>query len=219
VAFSSDGSTLASGSFDNTIKLWDVKTGKELQTLTGHSYSVTSVAFSSDGSTLASGSDDETIKLWDVNTGKELHTLTGHSYSATSVAFSSDGSTVASGSDDETIKLWDVKTGKELHTLTGHSYSVNSVALPSDGSTLASRSSDHTIEGHPIPSLQWHYDPRQSPLDPKVTISNNWIFIAGEKLILLPPEYHQYNCSAVKGATIALGYRDGRLLVIGFHAP
>ncbi|MGI2909791.1 WD40 repeat domain-containing protein, partial [Hassallia sp. VBCCA 56010] len=70
VAFSPDGKTLASGSDDNTIKLWDVATGKLSQTLTGHSNSVRSVAFSPDGKTLASGSDDNTIKLWDVATGK-----------------------------------------------------------------------------------------------------------------------------------------------------
>jgi WD40 repeat protein len=67
-------------------KLWDVKNGSELQTLTGHFHSVQFVAFSSDGSTLASGSSDDTIKLWDVKTGSELQTLTGHSDSVLSVA-------------------------------------------------------------------------------------------------------------------------------------
>ncbi|MCC5644224.1 serine/threonine protein kinase, partial [Nostoc sp. CHAB 5824] len=73
-----DGKTLASGSEDKTIKLWDVSTGKALKTLTGHSSKVNSVVFSPDGKTLASGSEDKTIKLWDVSTGKALKTLTGH---------------------------------------------------------------------------------------------------------------------------------------------
>jgi WD40 repeat protein len=162
------------------------------------------VAFSSDGSTLASGSDDKTIKLWDVKTGRELQTFTGHSYSVNSVAFSSDGSTLISSSEDKTITLWDVKTGRELP-----------VAFCSDGSTLASGLSINTIMGHHIPSSQWHSDPNHTPLDPKVTLTNYWISIAGENLILLPPEYHQYICSAVKGATVALGYPDGRLISIG----
>ncbi|MFM5892187.1 MAG: hypothetical protein ACKOQS_28495, partial [Dolichospermum sp.] len=79
VAYSPDGQTLASGSVDDTIKLWDVKTGNLLQTLSDHSSSVCSVAYSPDGQTLASGSDDKTIKLWDVKTGNLLQTLSGHS--------------------------------------------------------------------------------------------------------------------------------------------
>ncbi|KAL4776004.1 hypothetical protein BDW60DRAFT_177454 [Aspergillus nidulans var. acristatus] len=84
---------------------------------------------------------------------------------------------------------------------------------------MASCSSDNTIEGHPIPSLQRHYNRSQNILDPQVTLSDHWISIAGERLICLPPEYHQFSSSAVKGATIALGYQDRRILVTGFHAP
>jgi WD40 repeat protein len=136
---------LASGSYDQSIKLWDVKTGKLLQTLKGDSGSVKSVAYSPDGQTLASGSYDQT-KLWDVKTGKLLQTLKGHSGSVKSVAYSPDGQTVASGSDDNTIKLWNVKTGKLLQTLEGHSSWVNSVAYSPDGQTVASGSRDSTIK-------------------------------------------------------------------------
>ena len=95
VAFSPDGSTLASGGWD--IKLWNAQTGDLINTL-GHDSSVWSVAFSPDGSRLASGSSDKTIKLWNAQTGDLINTLKGHDSSVLSVAFSPDGSRLASGS-------------------------------------------------------------------------------------------------------------------------
>ena len=74
VAFSPDGKTIASGSYDNTIKLWDAASGKELKTMFGHSNWVLSVSFSPDGKTIASGSWDGTVKLWDSVTGRLLST-------------------------------------------------------------------------------------------------------------------------------------------------
>jgi len=146
VSFSPDSKTLASGSEDNTIKLWNLETGKEIRTLKGHSNFVLSVSFSPDGKTLASGSEDNTIKLWNLETGKEIRTLNGHSNSVYSVSFSPDGKTLASGSEDNTIKLWNLETGKEIRTLNGHSNSVYSVSFSPDGKTLASGSYDDTIK-------------------------------------------------------------------------
>ncbi|MBW4606442.1 MAG: AAA-like domain-containing protein [Hassallia sp. WJT32-NPBG1] len=146
VAFSSDGKTVASGSWDRTIKIWDISTGKLIRTLTGHSQVVSSVAFSSDGKTVASGSWDKTIKIWDISIGKLIRTLKGHSSYVNSVAFSSDGKTIAFGSRDKTIKIWDISTGKLIRTLTGHTESVSSVAFSSDGKTVASGSDDKTIK-------------------------------------------------------------------------
>ena len=146
ISFSPDGKTLATGSSDKTIKLWNVETGQEIRTLSGHNDSVDSVSFSSDGKTLATGSRDKTIKLWNVETGQEIRTLTGHNSNVNSVSFSPDGKTLATGSDDGTIKLWNVETGKEIRTLTGHNSTVTSVSFSPDGKTLATGSSDGTIK-------------------------------------------------------------------------
>jgi WD40 repeat protein len=107
---------LASGSEDQTIRLWDVRTGHCFNILSGHSGWIRSVAFNHDGNMLASGGEDQTVRLWDVNTWQCLQTLQGHSNRVRQVTFSPDGNTLASSSDDGTIKLWDIQTATCLKT-------------------------------------------------------------------------------------------------------
>jgi tetratricopeptide (TPR) repeat protein len=145
VAFSPDGKCLASGSWDQTVKIWDCATGKELFALKGHASTVEGVAFSPDGQRLASGSDDQTVKIWETATGKELFALKGHAGWPRSVAFSPDGQRLASGSADQTVRLWDSATGKELLALKGHAGLVWSVAFSPDGRRLASTNQDGSI--------------------------------------------------------------------------
>ncbi|MBO3459082.1 pentapeptide repeat-containing protein [Aetokthonos hydrillicola Thurmond2011] len=148
IAFSADGEKFASGSDDQTIKIWNTKTGKFFSTLEEHSGCVRSVAFSDDGKLLASGSEDGTVKIWNVDTSECLKTLNGHVGKVWSVTFSPIhlGGIVASGGEDKTIKIWKVQTGECLKTLTGHENWVRSVAFSRDGQQMVSGGDDNTVK-------------------------------------------------------------------------
>jgi WD40 repeat protein len=144
VAFSPDGTILATTSDDQTVRLWDPVTGKQLRTLTGHTRPVYGVAFSPDGTILATAGDD-TVRLWDPVTGTQLRTLTGHTRPVYDVAFSPDGTILATASSDNTIRLWDPVTGTQLRALAGQSAFVWDMAFSPDGLLLASGSGDGTV--------------------------------------------------------------------------
>ncbi len=146
VAFNHDCSRLLSGSYADSLKLWDAQSGDCLLTLKGHSGPVNSVAFNHDGSRLLSGSGDNSLKLWDAQSGDCLLTLKGHSGPVFSVAFNHDGSRLLSGADDNSLKLWDAQSGDCLLTLKGHSGWVSSVAFNHDGSRLLSGSHDNSLK-------------------------------------------------------------------------
>jgi len=105
-----DGLRAVSASSDNTLKIWDLRNGKELRTLTGHSGPVVDVAVFADGRRAISASSDGTLKLWDLENGVELHTLTRHLDSVRGVALSTDGLRAVSASSDNTLKIWDLRT-------------------------------------------------------------------------------------------------------------
>ena len=106
IVVSPDGQFALSGSADNTLKLWEISTGKEVRTFKGHSLSVESAAFSPDGRFVLSGSLDKTVKLWDTNTGIEIRTFDGHTEEVNSIAITPEGRFAISGSTDNTLKLW-----------------------------------------------------------------------------------------------------------------
>ncbi|KAH8912125.1 WD40 repeat-like protein [Coniochaeta sp. PMI_546] len=123
LASAPDGRTVASGSYNGTIKIWDISTGTCMQTLEGHDDGVLCLAFTPDGRTIASGSYDRTVKIWEVATGVCRQTLSGHNKTVTLIAFT-PGGTLISGSRDSTVMVWDVTTSTCLQALVlddGHS--------------------------------------------------------------------------------------------------
>lgn len=207
VAISPDGQTLVSGSNDNTIKIWNLHTGKLLRTLK-YSAHINTVAISPDGQTLASGSDDKTIEIWNLHTGKLLRTLNGHSDLVASVAFSPNKQILASGSSDRTIKLWNYSTGKLLRTL-AHPIGVSSVTFSPDGQTFASGSYENTIKlwnlhtGKLLRTITGHLEPVNSVAfspDGQTLASSSedktiklWSFRTGELLRTLSGESGWFN--------------------------
>lgn len=143
LAYSPDGQTLVSGSFDETIQMWNLKTRKLIRSLPGHKDGVNAIVISPDGQTFASAggsakpTTDKSIRVYDLKTGKLTRTLTGHALGITSLFISPDSQILASASYDKTIKLWNLK-GQLINTLTGHNSWVRSIAISADGQTLAS---------------------------------------------------------------------------------
>ena len=139
VAFSPDGTRLASGSTDKTVRLSDLTGDQDWITLRKHTGWTNALAFSPDGKMLASGSTDKIVQLWDATTGEPLTTLTGHKNGITALAFSPDGRTLVSGSTDGTLRFWQTATGAPVDTLiTEHTQSMKAATFFRDSSTLAS---------------------------------------------------------------------------------
>ena len=143
LAFSPDGSQVATGSVDKTAKVWDARTGRELFTLEGHGGWVFGVDFSPDGRVVATASEDGTTRLWDASTGRELLVLSGHTGIVGDVEFSPDGTHLATGGADGTVRVWDIgpQGSRELATLSGQA-AVDSVSYGPDGERLATTSLD-----------------------------------------------------------------------------
>ena len=189
-----DDNTLATGSYDATIKIWDIRTGEELRTLTGHEAGIRALQF--DDRKLISGGLDHSLRVWNWHTGECISTLVGHSGGVICLHF--EKSLLASGSVDGTIKIWNFET-KGSYFLRGHHDWVNSVKIHGPSNTLLSASDDLTVrlwdlnaratvrifEGHvgqvqqvtPLP-LDFEYedavDQERQPQPPRSPDSGTW---------------------------------------------
>ncbi len=164
VAISVDGQQAISGGDDGTVRIWDLDTGEELRTLTGHHGPVAAVALTADGQRAISGGDDGTVRVWNLDTAKQLPTAADHDGYMEAVAISADGQRAISGGDDGTVRVWNLGTGKQLHILRGHDGWVRAVAVTANGRHAASGGDDGTVRiwdldtGEELHTLRGHYD-------------------------------------------------------------
>ena len=158
-AFSPGGTQIVTASWDDTARVWDTTSGRELATLRGYS-----AAFSPDGMRIVTASWDNTARVWDAVSGRELATLRGHTIRVLSAAFSPDGMRIVTASADDTARIWDATSGRELATLRGHTSSVGSAAFSPNGTRIATASYDKTARiwdaasGRELAILRGHTD-------------------------------------------------------------
>ena len=145
VAWSPDGSELASASDDASVRVWDPKTGECMLKLAGHTGWVLGVAWSPNGSNLVSGGGDNAVRIWDAQTGECLRVMTGHSDWVLGVSWSPDSSRLVSCGRDKSLRVWDAQTGECLRVMTEHSDWVLGVSWSPDASRLVSCGRDKSL--------------------------------------------------------------------------
>ena len=136
---------MITGSYDKSIKIWDLSTRACIRTLSGHTHPVYEVAQSSDGRWLVSGSSDQKVKIWNMQTNQCVSTLEGHTQAVFTVAISPDNRWIVSTSSDHTLRVWELATGSCAHVLEGHTSFVYGVTITPDNKWIVSGSADNTI--------------------------------------------------------------------------
>jgi serine/threonine protein kinase len=144
VAFSPDGSILATGAADGAIRLWSPSGTAEGEMNAGAGVAY-SIAYSPDGQYIASGHEDGTVRIWNVAQQAQVGVLTGHSAPVRAVAFSPDGSLVASASEDKTARLWEAASGAQRVLLDGQTDRVLAIAFSADSRQVATASDDGNV--------------------------------------------------------------------------
>ncbi len=186
LALSPDGKTLATGSYDQKIKLWNVETGTETALLKGHNGGVFGLSYRLDGKVLASASADRTVKLWDATTGKRLDTLSQPLKEQSTVTFSPDGKSLVAAGVDNRIRLWSISadaiegTNKLLYTRFAHEGALLNLVFTLDGKTLISTAADKTAKTWDASNLtEQHLLEKQSDWSPGLTLIDEGKIVLG----------------------------------------
>lgn len=145
VAFSTDGSRIATGEGTGLVRIWETATGKQLASLYGHTQAVNRVAFSPDGRQAASASDDKTARLWNIEKKEIILEITQHVQGVTGVAFSPDGKTLATTSLDFHVMLWNTSSGERMKDMVARA-AVYDVGFFPDGKKLLTGGGDSAIQ-------------------------------------------------------------------------
>jgi WD40 repeat protein len=226
VSLSPDGTLVATGSWDGTIHIWDVASGKLLRVLVGHGSSVYGVAFSPDGNFLASaGSFDETARVWNPKTGMTLRILKKHKGFTSGVAWSPDGATLAvSGGTSGFVTFWDPAQSKQLRTIE-HGNPVNGMAWAPDGKTVAcgtdqgaflwkaadgSNAGTIKVAGNKVPAVGWSPDGKHLLVGAMKSV-DVWD-IPGNKLVNSMEGTGWFVAWSPDGQTAATSYGEGMQL-------
>ena len=197
VAFSPDGTKIASASFDKTVRLWDVKTGKVLHTFTGHSDFVYAVAFGPSGEWYATVSKDRTGRIVNAATGKGVLTLSGMNDEVLAVAVRPDGQVVTSGFETA-VSWWDPKTAERLRRTGGPGVAVHELAFDARGTVLAVAGGDATVR---------FYDPKSGNAMKSIQVGSAVFAVA------LDPAGKRMASGAADGTVKLWDVADARLLV------
>ena len=161
LAYSPDGKWLATGGWDNTVKLRDAATGVEALTIFAHDGFVLSLAFSPDSRSLVTSSEDRSTRLWEVPSGRRLATFHGHTDFVQAVAFRPDGREVGTGSADGSIRFWDLRTSRPV--VVGHT-GCGAVASPSGATDFGSSRRQELMGQTPCPRRAGTPSPANSTL-------------------------------------------------------
>ncbi|SPJ72412.1 uncharacterized protein FTOL_02140 [Fusarium torulosum] len=212
VVFSHDSNRVASGSDDETIRIWNAETGEYERVLEGHSNEVSSVVFSHDSKRVASGSDDKTIRIWNAETCECERVLEGHSSYVNSVVFSHDSKKVTSGSYDMTIRIWNAETDECEYVVPLDTYT-HVISFTPDSCGIVTNCGVFTLTDglqsrirSAMPSQFW-----ETPI--LACAESTWVTAAGKDLLWLPPECRN-GVAAVSGSTFVIGCQSGRVVLL-----